>query len=652
MKLALHVLLAALAPVCAKEESTEKSVTIGIDLGTTYSCVAYFKGGNPVIIPNESGNRITPSWVAFTDTERLIGDAAKNQARNNPENTVFDAKRLVGHKFDDTEIQKDLKSWPFKIIKKDTKPFFKVKYKNEDKTFSPEEVSGMVLTKMKEVAESYIGQKVTNAVITVPAYFNDSQRQATKDAGLIAGLNVLRILNEPTAAAIAYGLDNKSKREGAKKILVFDLGGGTFDASILTIEEGVFEVLAISGDTHLGGQDFDRNVIEHVNKVILEKHSVDVAKNKKVQGKLRGEVEKAKRLLSTQAEAVIEIENIADGVDFTYKLTRATFEALNIGLFKKTLAPLKKALKDAKLKKTDIEEIVLVGGSTRIPKVRELLSEFFDGKALNMEINPDEAVAAGAAIQAGILSGEAGTSDMVVLDVTPLSLGIETENGIMSFLIERNTSVPTKKTQTFTTARDNQNAVSIQIFEGERKFVKDNHLLGKFELSGIPLAPRGIPKIEVSFELDANGILLVGAHDQGSGKKESIRITNDKGRLSKEDIDRMVQDAEKYKEEDRVAKERIEARDEFERYLNTLKEQVGDEKGGFAKATDDEKQKIKAKVDEALTWLAENSAEDKDAFSEKRKEIEEVVGPVSARLYKEKDDDEPQKEEDEDREEL
>eukprot|EP00917_Polyrhabdina_sp_WS-2016_P022235 GHVP01048282.1.p1 GENE.GHVP01048282.1~~GHVP01048282.1.p1 ORF type:complete len:657 (+),score=175.24 GHVP01048282.1:1218-3188(+) len=628
-----------------KNNKEAKGVTIGIDLGTTYSCVGYFKGGRPVIIPNESGNRITPSWVAFTNGERLVGDAAKDQARSNPENTVFDAKRLIGHKFDDKEIQEDLKTYPFRTVRKEDKPCIKVKVKGEDKVFTSEEISGMILGKMKEIAESYIGEKVSNAVITVPAYFNDSQRQATKDAGLISGLNVLRILNEPTAAAIAYGLDNKYKGKKETNILVFDLGGGTFDASLLLIDEGVFEVLAISGDTHLGGQDFDRNILTHLKEIVQKECGVDLMKDKKLQSKFRNEVEKAKRLLSSQSQAKIEVENV-NGKDFTHILQRATFEELNLKLFKKTLKPVEKVLKDAKKKKKEIDEIVLVGGSTRIPKVRELLSEFFDGKKLNMEINPDEAVAAGASIQAGILSGDSETADIVVLDVTPLSLGIETANNIMSVIIERNTSIPTKKSQVFTTAADNQSSVTIKIFEGERKFTKDNHQLGTFELTGIPLAPRGVPKIEVTFELDANGILFVSAHDQGSGNKESIRITNDKGRLSQEEIDRMVQDAEKYKEEDKVAKERIEARDEFERYLSSLSSQLTMEKGGFSSASEDDKKKIKDAVDEAKEWLGENSAEDKDAFADKKKEVEEIVSPIASKIYKETGDDSKDEEED------
>jgi len=559
-------------------------------------------------------------------------------------------RRLIGRRYDEPSVKEDIKHFPFDVINKDGKPAVKVEVNGQLKTLTPEEISGMVLSKMKEIAESYLGHKVTHAVVTVPAYFNDQQRQSTKDAGTISGLNILRIVNEPTAAAMAYGLDKKG---GERKIIVFDLGGGTFDVSLLSIEDGVFEVLATAGDTHLGGEDFDQRVIDHFVKIFNKKHNVDVTKDLKAMGKLKREAEKAKRTLSSQMSVRIEIESFFDGIDFSETLTRAKFEELNLDLFKKTMKPVEQVLKDANVKKSEVDDIVLVGGSTRIPKVQELLEDFFGGKKASKNINPDEAVAYGAAVQAGILSNEEGTGDILLVDVCPLTLGIETTGGVMTKLIPRNTVIPTRKSQIFSTAADNQPVVLIQIFEGERSLTKDNNLLGKFELSGIPPAPRGVPQIEVTFEIDANGILKVSAQDKVAGKSESITITNDKGRLSPEDIERMVEEAEKFAEEDKKSAERIEAKNGIfssslvcvcillialglENYAYSLKNQVNDEEQLGGKLDAEDKKKILDACKEVIDWLDEHaSSAQKEDFEEQKEKLSQVAYPITSKLYQE-----------------
>lgn len=609
-----------------KEESTGEPI-IGIDLGTTFSCVGFLGDSGVQIFSNDQGNRITPSWVAVTDDgEWLVGEAAKNQAAANPYNTVFDAKRLIGRKIDEAEVKADMKLWPFKVVGKSGNPYIRLKVKGEDKDFAPEQISAMVLSKMKEIAEASLGKKVKKAVVTVPAYFNDAQRQATKDAGTIANMEVVRILNEPTAAAIAYGLDVS----GEKNIVVFDLGGGTFDVSLLTFENGLFEVKAVSGDTHLGGQDFDNRIM----KWALDQLPADVRNNEKFKSRLRREAEKAKIVLSNTVVANIDLEIPGHG-EKTLKLTRVAFEEMNRDLFSKCIPPVEKALKDAGWKKKTIDHIVLVGGSTRIPKVQELLREFFDGKELDKKVNPDEAVAYGAAMQAGVLMGSSRTQDVLVIDATPLTLGIEVSGGVIEPLITRNTAIPTKKSKIFSTASDNQSTVSIKIFEGERPFAKDNHLLGSFELSNLPMAPRGVPQIEVTFDLDADGILMVSAVDKASASNaKSIRITNDKSRLSQADIDRMLKEAEQFKEEDSRRKELVEAKDSFERYLYQLKDQVTDEKKLAGKINEEDKKVILSAVGDAQKWSdAHKESASKEDFEEQKAKVEKLVAPIMTKLY-------------------
>lgn len=592
---------------------------IGIDLGTTYSCVAVYDGNNVEIIANEQGSFTTPSYVSFTDKERLIGEAAKNQAAMNPKNTIFDSKRLIGRRFDDPSVKKDIESWPFKVVEKDGNPMIEVDYLGETRTFSPQEISSMVLTKMKEVAETKLGKKVSKAVITVPAYFNDNQRQATKDAGAIAGLNVLRIINEPTAAAIAYGLGS-GKSDKERNVLIYDLGGGTFDVSLLNIQGGVFTVKATAGDTHLGGQDFDANLLEYFKKEFQRKTGKDLSDDARALRRLRTACERAKRTLSNATQATVEIDSLYDGEDFSAQITRARFEDLNAKAFTSTLEPVQQVLKDSGIDRKDVNEIVLVGGSTRIPRIQKLLSDFFDGKKLEKSINPDEAVAYGAAVQAGILSGKAAsaeTADLLLLDVVPLSLGVAMEGNVFAPVVPRGQTVPTIKKRTFTTVADNQTTVQFPVYQGERSNCDDNTLLGEFTLSPIPPMKAGEAQLEVVFEVDVNGILKVTATEKSSGRSANITISNAVGKLSSSEIEKAISDAAKFKSSDEAFTKRFEARQQLESYISRVEEILTDPSMNL-KLKRGNRDKIESALSDAMAQL---EIEDSSAEDLKKKEL-------------------------------